>query len=52
MVGGRLFLAVPYEEKDEAKQLVQARWDRDRKLWHVDADVPRDRVRRWLPEEA
>jgi hypothetical protein len=44
VVGERLYLAVPYEEKEEAKRLVQARWDRPRKLWHVDAQTPRDRV--------
>jgi hypothetical protein len=48
-VGGRLYLNVPYEEKDEAKRLVQARWDKERRLWHVDANIPRERVRRWLP---
>jgi hypothetical protein len=50
VVGERLYLAVPYEEKEEAKRLVQARWDRTRKLWHVDAQTPRDRVQRWLPD--
>ncbi|WP_395108495.1 AAA domain-containing protein [Actinomadura sp. SCN-SB] len=49
VVGERLYLAVPFEEKDEAKRSVRARWDPDRKLWHVDAGTPRERVRRWLP---
>ena len=46
---GRLYLDVPYEEKDEAKRTVKARWDGERKLWYVDAATPRTRVTRWLP---
>ena len=47
VVNGRLYLKVPIEEKDEAKQLVRARWDPNRKLWHVDAAViSRESVRR------
>jgi KaiC/GvpD/RAD55 family RecA-like ATPase len=46
---GRLYLNVPFEEKDEAKRAVRARWDRERKLWHVDAATPRTQVARWLP---
>ncbi len=49
VVNGRLYLAVPYEEKDEAKRRVKARWDARLKLWHVDANVPREAVRHWLP---
>ena len=49
VIDGRLYLNVPFEEKDEAKRLVQAKWDRDHKLWHVAATVPRDRLHRWLP---
>ncbi|PRY29702.1 AAA domain-containing protein [Umezawaea tangerina] len=51
VLNGRLYLNVPRGEKDEAKDLVEARWDRDRGLWHVDADTPRAKVRRWLPGE-
>jgi hypothetical protein len=40
---------VSYAEKDEAKRLVAAVWDRQRKLWHVAAETPRERVARWLP---
>ncbi|MFF5262042.1 DUF5710 domain-containing protein [Actinomadura viridis] len=37
-------------EKDEAKRLVQARWDSRHHLWHVAANVPRTRLSHWLPE--
>ena len=53
---GRLYLLVPYEQKDEAKKSAQARWDGPRKLWHVDAARYADpaspdhqTIRRWLP---
>ncbi|MFI6387470.1 AAA domain-containing protein [Nonomuraea sp. NPDC050540] len=51
---GRLYLDVSRQEKDELKQLARdagarAKWDPARKLWHVDATIPRDLVRRWLP---
>jgi hypothetical protein len=46
---GRLYLNVPFAEKDEAKRLVAARWDNKRKLWHVAAETSRERVARWLP---
>ncbi|WP_226872052.1 DUF5710 domain-containing protein [Microbispora sitophila] len=54
VVGGRLYLDVPFEDKDELKRLTRAEgmpasWDGRRKLWHVDADIPRHVVRRWLP---
>ncbi|MFC9331799.1 AAA domain-containing protein [Kitasatospora sp. NPDC057015] len=49
VVGGRLYLKVPYEEKDEARRLVRARWDGALKLWWVDAATDRATVRRWLP---
>ncbi|MFF4645179.1 DUF5710 domain-containing protein [Streptomyces sp. NPDC001389] len=35
---GRLYLGVPYAEKDEAKRLVKARWDREARHWWVDAE--------------
>lgn len=47
---GRRYLDVPFEEKDEAKRTVRAKWDPSVKLWHVDAAVPIDLVRRWLPQ--
>ncbi|MFE1959251.1 AAA domain-containing protein [Streptomyces sp. NPDC059479] len=51
VVDGRLYLAVPYEDKEEAKgKPLHARWDGKNRLWHVDAArVTRDQVRRWLP---
>jgi hypothetical protein len=49
VVDGRLYLNVPYGEKDQAKRLVEARWDQQRKLWFVAAETPRERVVRWLP---
>ncbi|WP_182899531.1 AAA domain-containing protein [Microbispora sp. H10830] len=54
VVGGRLYLDVPFEDKDELKRLARAEgmsasWDGRRKLWHVDAGIPRHVVRRWLP---
>ncbi|WP_157433056.1 AAA domain-containing protein [Actinomadura rifamycini] len=51
VVDGRLYLCVPYGEKDEAKRLVQAKWDPKRQLWHVAASVPRTRLSRWLPRD-
>jgi AAA domain-containing protein/uncharacterized protein DUF5710/phospholipase D-like protein len=50
VVDGRLYLQVPIGEKDEAKRLVRARWDPQRRLWHVAVETPRDRVARWLPD--
>nr|WP_083977555.1 AAA domain-containing protein [Herbidospora sakaeratensis] len=48
---GRLYLDVSFDDKDELKRLVRgARWDGARRLWHVDATVPRHVVARWLPK--
>ncbi|MEV0524580.1 AAA domain-containing protein [Streptomyces sp. NPDC050439] len=50
VVDGRLYLDVPFAEKDEAKKLLNARWDKPKGLWYVDAArVSRDQARRWLP---
>ena len=49
VVAGRLYLNVPFDDKDEAKRLVAARWDNRHKLWHVPGTTPRERVARWLP---
>ncbi|MGW1465945.1 AAA domain-containing protein [Streptomyces sp. NPDC002308] len=47
---GRLYLDVPFAEKDEAKRLLGARWDRSAGLWWVDAErVTREQAARWLP---
>jgi hypothetical protein len=48
VVGDRLYLNVPYKEKDEAKRLVKAEWHKAVKKWWVPADTPRDDVARWL----
>ena len=48
VVGDRLYLNVPYDQKDEAKSLVKARWNKAVKKWWVPADTPRDRIDRWL----
>jgi antirestriction protein ArdC/phage/plasmid primase-like uncharacterized protein len=45
----RIYLAVPYEEKDAAKEL-GARWDRGRKSWYVRAGTDLETVAKWLPE--
>ncbi len=44
----RTYLAVPYEEKDSAKQ-AGAKWDRTEKAWFVPADVELDAFERWMP---
>ncbi|MEV6484221.1 AAA domain-containing protein [Streptomyces sp. NPDC051576] len=47
---GRLYLDVPFAEKDEAKRTLGARWDAPKRLWYVDATrVTREQARRWLP---
>ncbi|WP_406114557.1 AAA domain-containing protein [Kitasatospora purpeofusca] len=50
LVDGRLYLNVPYGEKDEAKALLRARWDKPNGLWYVEAaQVTREQAARWLP---
>ena len=44
----RTYLAVPYAEKDDAKQL-GAKWDRAEKAWYVPAGMDLDAVTSWLP---
>lgn len=47
---GRLYLKVPFAEKDEAKSLLRARWDKEAGHWWVDAArVTREQAARWLP---
>ncbi|MFG2846806.1 AAA domain-containing protein [Kitasatospora sp. NPDC048296] len=49
-VNGRLYLKVPFGEKNEAKSLLKAQWDGLNRLWHVDAErVTREQAARWLP---
>ncbi|MFE2022475.1 AAA domain-containing protein [Streptomyces sp. NPDC059499] len=51
--GERLYLEVPYAEKDEAKNLLDARWDPKVRKWYVDAArVSREQASRWLPPTA
>ena len=44
----RTYLAVPYAEKDGAKQ-AGAKWDRTEKAWFVPAGVALDAFERWMP---
>jgi hypothetical protein len=44
----RLYLNVPFAEKDEAKRTAKARWDAKAKRWYVAHDTPRYLVQRWL----
>ncbi len=47
-VGGRLYLNVPFADKDQAKNGLGARWDPTAKLWWVTPDK-RAAAQRWLP---
>jgi len=44
----RVNLAVPFEQKDEAKAL-GARWDGQERVWFVPDGLPTDPFTRWLP---
>ena len=44
----RTYLAVPYAEKDDAKQL-GAKWDRAEKAWYVPAGADLEAFTPWLP---
>jgi antirestriction protein ArdC/phage/plasmid primase-like uncharacterized protein len=44
----RTYLAVPYDEKDDAKQL-GAKWDRQAKAWYVPAGMDLEAFTPWLP---
>ena len=46
----RTYLAVPYEEKDGAKQ-AGAKWDRTKKAWFVPAGMALDAFERWMPRQ-
>ncbi|WP_017582237.1 AAA domain-containing protein [Nocardiopsis valliformis] len=48
VVGDRLYLKVPFHEKDKAKREVKARWDGKARLWWVSPDTPRQKLARWL----
>jgi putative DNA primase/helicase len=47
----RTYLAVPYDEKDDAKVL-GAKWDRQAKAWYVPAGVDLEAFAPWLPAHA
>ncbi|MGW6498898.1 AAA domain-containing protein [Nonomuraea angiospora] len=56
VVNGRLYIDTPRAEKDELKKIARAAgkraiWDRERQLWHVDADIPPELIGRWLPSQ-
>ncbi len=42
----KLYLACPYEEKDDAKEL-GAWWDPDAKKWYVPDGIDRNLFKRW-----
>jgi hypothetical protein len=42
----RIYLAVPYEEREEAKAL-GARWDGTKKAWYVGPEVDRTKITKW-----
>jgi len=44
----RTYIAVPYTEKDDAKQL-GAKWDRAEKSWFVPAGVDTEAFAQWMP---
>lgn len=52
--GKRLYLNVPFAEKEEAKRELGARWDSERRKWYVEDDerVDREKAARWLPSSS
>ncbi|MEV8451698.1 DUF5710 domain-containing protein [Streptomyces sp. NPDC052095] len=47
---GRLYLNVSYEQRNEAKRLLRAQWEKEARHWWVDAaKVTREQAARWLP---
>ena len=46
----RFYLACPYAEKTEAKQL-GAKWDVDARKWYVPNDVDRNLFKKWWPNQ-
>src|SRR5580704_15620954 len=45
----RLYLAVPYAERHEAKAL-GARWDAVKKAWYVGREADREKIAKWEPK--
>jgi len=50
-IEGRLYLDVPFAEKDQAKSRLGARWDNTAKMWWVTPDK-RANALQWLPPTA
>ena len=50
MTDDRTYLAVPYDEKNNAKQL-GAKWDRQAKAWYVPAGTDLEAFTPWLPAQ-
>lgn len=48
-IAPRIYLAVPYVEKDAAKQ-AGAKWDKAEKAWYVPKGSELSKIERWLPE--
>ena len=49
MSSNRVYLNVPYAEKDTAKQL-GAKWDAKAKRWFIASELPSNSFAQWLPE--
>ena len=47
--GERIYLAVPYAERQEAKVL-GARWDAVKKAWYVGPEADRGKIAKWEPK--
>lgn len=47
----RIYLVVPYREKEQAKQMIQARWDGDSRRWYASrlAVTKNPSSFKWLP---
>ncbi len=46
----KLYLAVPYAEKEQAKK-AGARWDNTAKSWYVGEQADMNKLKRWLPDQ-
>lgn len=47
----RTYLAVPFRQKDEAKQ-AGAKWDKEAKAWFAPEGADLESLKRWIPEKA
>jgi hypothetical protein len=48
-VDGRIYLNVPFAEKDEAKKF-GAKWDAEKRCWYCDLDLYKGGIRAWIPK--